>query len=144
MSRDRATSLDRCQFPSRSARRIETLCSPERSRIACRKVSWSIPANLKLSRALRGEVYSSWSWGLLRDVPGFSGSIIEGKNERIRVGTHPSPVRRRLCRNLIAPRSSIESYSERKLSNVDAPGGGGPFGARGTCSEFAFRIVVSI
>src|SRR2546428_8233590 len=90
MSMDRATSLDRCQFPSRNARRIETLCSPESSRIACRNVCWSIAANLKLPRALRGEVYSSWSWGVLRDIPGFSGSIIEGKNERIRVGTDPS------------------------------------------------------
>src|SRR6059036_2882146 len=75
-SRDRATSLERCHFPSRRARRIETLCSPERRSMACRKVCWSIAAYLVIKRARGGEVYLSWSWGLLRDVPGFSGSII--------------------------------------------------------------------
>src|SRR5437870_9945960 len=70
MSRDRATSLDRCQFPSRSARRIETLCSPERSRIACRKVSWSIPANLNLSARLARRSLFFVELGALKGCPG--------------------------------------------------------------------------
>src|SRR5437016_3076497 len=42
MSRERATSLERCQFASRRDRKMERLCSPERSTMARWNVCWSI------------------------------------------------------------------------------------------------------
>src|SRR2546422_8200915 len=69
-SRERATSLERCQFPSRSARRIETLCSPERRRIACRNVCWSMWANLEINRTRGGRSLFIVELGALKACPG--------------------------------------------------------------------------
>src|SRR5712691_1946972 len=90
MSSDRATSLDRCQLPSRSARRIETLCSPERRRIACRKVCWSIDANLVIKRLGRRSLFVV-ELRALKGCPGILRLDYLGKertNSRPRGGRH--------------------------------------------------------
>src|SRR6059036_2695403 len=69
-SRERATSLERCQFPSRSARRIETLCSPERRRIACRNVCWSMWGKPRNQSRSGGRSLFVVELGALKACPG--------------------------------------------------------------------------
>src|SRR5437870_5533979 len=105
MSRDRATSLDRCQFPSRSARRIETLCSPERSRIACRKVRVHPGEPQAAARLARRSLFFV-ELGALKGCPGILSLDYLGK-ERTNPGGHtpvagpPSPLPEFDCSPLV-------------------------------------------
>src|SRR5437867_3274833 len=82
MSRVRATSLERCQFPSRSDRSIERLCSPERSTMARWNVCWSMGRILHQACATRPELYQSWSSEFISCPPEFSRAIIVCRNEQ--------------------------------------------------------------
>src|SRR5438309_11302727 len=70
MSRERATSLERCQLASRRDRRMERLCSPERSTMARWNVCWSIGGYLHRNAPETPRTLSTVELGVLKLSPG--------------------------------------------------------------------------
>src|SRR5438270_186700 len=70
MSRERATSLERCRFASRRDRRMERLCSPERSTMARWNVCWSIGGCLHRNAPETPRTLSTVELGVHKLSPG--------------------------------------------------------------------------
>src|SRR5947208_1943817 len=70
MSRERATSLERCQSASRRDRRMERLCSPERSTMARWNVCWSIGGYLHRNAPETPRTLSTVELGVHKLSPG--------------------------------------------------------------------------
>src|SRR5205809_5869128 len=70
MWRERATSLERCQLASRRDRRMERLCSPERSTMARWNVCWSIGGYLHRNAPETPRTLSTVELGVHKLSPG--------------------------------------------------------------------------
>src|SRR2546423_7429134 len=131
-SRERATSLERCQFPSRSARRIETLCSPERRRIACRNVCWSMWGKPRNQSRSGGRSLFVVELGALKACPGILTLDYLGEertNSALYGGRPPgnsiNPNRWRAAENFIGLQRNAKQGG-RKGAPLGAPTAGPP------------------